>query len=428
MPRRTGVLALAVLAATAVTAGCGGPGTAGALQGRVLSAADLPAGWSAVPANPADGQTGAPCLPSLPASPKGYTDARGGFVEGTSIPAFGEVLTTGPQAQQMWQSLGRALARCRTATVTIAGVKATATIQPLPFPRVASTTEAYAWGFAIAGVRIGLDLVLFRAGSYAGYLTYADLGTPAVATVQAFAAAAVAKAETGTTARVSTVSIASAPVRTAQTKLGTVAYRAIGSGPPLVLITGYSGTMQNWDRRFVDALAQRYRVVIFDNAGVGPRLLCRHHSASTRWRTRPARSLTPRPRPAGRPGLVDGHPDRPGPRACFTRTRCAPCPVRPLARQRTGDTALPASAQQRRAVPRRPDRRAADLPAAISAIPKTPPASAATDSAQPKHSTSGGRGSTRPARWPPRSPSPLWSPTVPLTGSSPSPTPTSCHG
>ena len=196
MPRRTGVLALAVLAATAVTAGCGGPSTAGALQGRVLSAADLPAGWSAVPANPADGQTGAPCLPSLPASPKGYTDARGGFVEGTSIPAFGEVLATGPQAQQMWQSLGRALARCRTATVTIAGVKATATIQPWPFPRVASTTEAYAWGFAIAGVRIGLDLVLFRAGSYAGYLTYADLGTPAVATVQAFAAAAVAKAET----------------------------------------------------------------------------------------------------------------------------------------------------------------------------------------------------------------------------------------
>jgi pimeloyl-ACP methyl ester carboxylesterase len=28
--------------------------------------------------------------------------------------------------------------------------------------------------------------------------------------------------------------------------------------------------MQNWDRRFVDVLAQRYRVVIFDNAGVGP--------------------------------------------------------------------------------------------------------------------------------------------------------------
>ena len=50
---------------------------------------------------------------------------------------------------------------------------------------------------------------------------------------------------------------------------GTVAYRTVGTGPSLVLITGYSGTIEGWDRRFVDALAQRYRVVIFDNAGVG---------------------------------------------------------------------------------------------------------------------------------------------------------------
>jgi pimeloyl-ACP methyl ester carboxylesterase len=35
------------------------------------------------------------------------------------------------------------------------------------------------------------------------------------------------------------------------------------------LIIGYSATMEGWDRRFVDALAQHYRVVIFDNAGLG---------------------------------------------------------------------------------------------------------------------------------------------------------------
>jgi pimeloyl-ACP methyl ester carboxylesterase len=65
------------------------------------------------------------------------------------------------------------------------------------------------------------------------------------------------------------VSITSAPIRTARTTLGTVAYRTVGSGPPLVMITGYSGTMESWDRRLIDALAQHYRVVIFDNAGVG---------------------------------------------------------------------------------------------------------------------------------------------------------------
>jgi pimeloyl-ACP methyl ester carboxylesterase len=65
------------------------------------------------------------------------------------------------------------------------------------------------------------------------------------------------------------VSIISVPVRTAATKLGTVAYRVLGSGPSLVLIMGYAGTMEVWDPRFIDDLATHFRVVIFDNAGVG---------------------------------------------------------------------------------------------------------------------------------------------------------------
>jgi len=271
MPRCARVVALVVLLATAVlTSGCGGPSEVSVLQGRLVSVADLPAGWSAAPTNPQSGQTNAPCLPSLPANPTGGTYATASFVEGTASPTLSEVLATGPQAQRRWQSLDRALARCRTATITIAGTKVKATVRALSFPRVASTSSAYTWAFTIAGIRIGLDLVLFTAGTYAGYLTYGDLGPPTVATVQAFVNAAVAKAEKGSTAPVTgAVSIASAPVQTARTKLGTVAYRVIGSGPPLVLITGYGGTMEDWDRRFVDALAQHYRVVIFDNAGVG---------------------------------------------------------------------------------------------------------------------------------------------------------------
>jgi pimeloyl-ACP methyl ester carboxylesterase len=268
------VVALVVLVTVAVlTSGCGGPSTASAAgtpRGRLLSVADLPAGWSAVPAVQAGVQASVPCLLGLPAHPKGYTYTRAAFVEGTALPSVSEVLATGPQAQQMWQSLDRAMARCRTATFTTAGEKITATIRPLPFPRVASTSSAYVWAFTTEGIRIGADFVLFQAGGYAGYLTYADLGPPAVATVQAFAAAAVAKAETGSTARLTSDSIVSAPVRTAATQLGAVAYRITGNGPPLVLITGYDGTMQNWDPRLVDALAQHYRVVIFDNAGIGP--------------------------------------------------------------------------------------------------------------------------------------------------------------
>ena len=58
-------------------------------------------------------------------------------------------------------------------------------------------------------------------------------------------------------------------MRTAHTTLGAVAYRVLGSGTPLVMITGYGATMEGWDRRLVDALARHYRVVIFDNAGIG---------------------------------------------------------------------------------------------------------------------------------------------------------------
>jgi alpha/beta hydrolase fold len=297
------------------------------------------------------------CLSGLPTNPKGYTYVRAGFVEGIVIPSFGEVLVTGPQAQQMWRSLDRALARCRTATITIAGAKARATIQPSPFPRVAGTTDAYTWAFTIEGVRIGLDLVLVQAGNYAGYVTYADLGTPAVATVQAFAAAAVAKAKTGSTTRVTTVSIVSAPVRTAHTKLGAVAYRVIGNGPPLVLITGYSGTMQNWDRRLVDALTQRYRVVIFDNAGIGPTAALPAPLSIDAMANQTSAFIDTLG--LGRPDVLGWSM---GSLIAQALAVLHPDQVRRLVLcanwQRAGDTALPASAQQRRALPRRPDRRA----------------------------------------------------------------------
>jgi pimeloyl-ACP methyl ester carboxylesterase len=65
------------------------------------------------------------------------------------------------------------------------------------------------------------------------------------------------------------VSVVSAPAQVAQTTLGAVGYREVGSGPPLVLIMGYAGTMETWEPQFVDTLARHYRVVIFDNAGIG---------------------------------------------------------------------------------------------------------------------------------------------------------------
>ncbi len=63
--------------------------------------------------------------------------------------------------------------------------------------------------------------------------------------------------------------VLTAPTRVAKTALGPVGYRELGAGPPLLLIMGLSGSMDDWQPIFIAALAQRHRVVLVDNAGVG---------------------------------------------------------------------------------------------------------------------------------------------------------------
>src|SRR5579863_5190563 len=99
---RTPVIVLAGLMVAAVLTGCGGsspgggaPSAARALQGRLLSAADLPAAWSAAPARPKSTQTDEPCLSGLTTSPTGFQYATAAFKEGTSNPYVVEVLATG---------------------------------------------------------------------------------------------------------------------------------------------------------------------------------------------------------------------------------------------------------------------------------------------------------------------------------------------
>jgi pimeloyl-ACP methyl ester carboxylesterase len=63
-------------------------------------------------------------------------------------------------------------------------------------------------------------------------------------------------------------SIVDAPIRTVEAGKETVGYRSVGEGPPLVMIMGFSGTMDAWPPSFVDALAARRRVIVFDNEGI----------------------------------------------------------------------------------------------------------------------------------------------------------------
>ena len=48
-----------------------------------------------------------------------------------------------------------------------------------------------------------------------------------------------------------------------------ICYEQQGTGYPIVLIMGFTASMDWWDRELIDALAEKYSVLIFDNRGAG---------------------------------------------------------------------------------------------------------------------------------------------------------------
>ncbi|TFH04758.1 MAG: alpha/beta hydrolase [Methanosarcina sp.] len=64
-------------------------------------------------------------------------------------------------------------------------------------------------------------------------------------------------------------SLDSSPVKYVSVNGVELGYREFGSGEPLLLIMGFGGTMDIWNETFVWELAQDYRVITFDNRGMG---------------------------------------------------------------------------------------------------------------------------------------------------------------
>jgi hypothetical protein len=63
----------------------------------------------------------------------------------------------------------------------------------MSFPKVGDQSSAYAMTLLTQGVTLGIDIILFRVGSYVGDLLYADLGSPDISLVQSLTTEAIAK-------------------------------------------------------------------------------------------------------------------------------------------------------------------------------------------------------------------------------------------
>jgi pimeloyl-ACP methyl ester carboxylesterase len=65
------------------------------------------------------------------------------------------------------------------------------------------------------------------------------------------------------------VTAVEAPTRTIKVGDDTVAYRTLGSGRPLLMVNRFRGTVDTWDPAFLDPLARRHTLYLFDLPGIG---------------------------------------------------------------------------------------------------------------------------------------------------------------
>jgi len=180
-----------VWGAAPTVASAGTPGGTPALATKLLSAAEVPAGWKSTFIPTSEVFHGSCFQAARSALKKGWE--RTGFTNHKA--SFDEYLAPASKSAK-WRSLSHNLATCKKFHYSLGKHTLTGVVKTLQLPPVGTASSAYTVG--VVGNAIFTlvdDVVLFQAHTELGVLTFVTVSKPNPTTVAALARTAVAKAE-----------------------------------------------------------------------------------------------------------------------------------------------------------------------------------------------------------------------------------------
>jgi hypothetical protein len=164
------------------------------LRSKLLTLSNFPTGWTVHDPTSGGGAVSGGCLAGVKHAPDSEIKVTAAFENG-QFPQFEEELVSGHAGGEAYNRINRVLARCRHFSIAADGQTFTATVGAMSFPRVGKESNAYQVRFPVDGTNFAADFILFRVGSLAGLVEYADIGQPDPRQVQAFVTEAVNKIE-----------------------------------------------------------------------------------------------------------------------------------------------------------------------------------------------------------------------------------------
>jgi hypothetical protein len=178
--------------------------TADDLKPMLLTTADLPAGWTAEPADDDDDDSDdsdAPeCFQAITrqVTPAEVPDVEADFTQGDFPVLFQRIGYLGDEAAERFEIVTTGLSQCTDLTLPAGqGQVLTGTITPLPFPSLGDESAAYRMAFDFQGLPLTFDVSLTRIDGAVNIMLFGDLGATADGQFAPIAQAAVAKIQSG---------------------------------------------------------------------------------------------------------------------------------------------------------------------------------------------------------------------------------------